>query len=43
MKNNRRWMKWIIKADTDAVSLPWERSLRRKTIKNIKAKQLRAA
>ena len=39
----RRWMKWIVEADTDAVELPWARGAARKTRKQAARTRARAA
>ncbi|WP_300519163.1 hypothetical protein [Aliiroseovarius sp.] len=39
----KRWMKWIVDADTDAVELPWTRGARRDARKKAAKTRARAA
>lgn len=31
MQTKRRWMKWVLEADAEAVELPWSRNIKRRT------------
>ncbi len=39
----KRWMKWIVEANTDTVDLPWARGKRRSTWKSNAKDRARAA
>lgn len=39
----KRWMKWIVEADADAVDLPWARGERRNGRKQAAKARARAA
>ncbi len=40
---SKRWMKWIVEAETDALTLPWSRDAARKARKDAARTRARAA
>lgn len=37
MQTKRRWMKWVLETDAEAVELPWTRRKQRRPVKRLRA------